>query len=173
MNKMLKIISLFGVAILLASLVGCKTTSNKRFKGGETLTKTEGWKNDNTYELVVVGQWDREQYYIEGDTPQEGKTAKASIGLQQDAKRAAQVGAMRNFKAKMGEYVKSKTGVEDGKLIGDVIESSLEGVSISPAAIKENYTANHDCRATFRFEAKNLKKVVDQMANTVLTKKTP
>ncbi len=165
------IMLMVGVALLLASLSSCKTTSNKKFKGGEKLTKTEGWKNDSTYQLVVVGLWDRSQYYIEGETPQDGKKAKSIIGLQADSKRAAQVKAMRDFKAKMGEVIKSRTGVDDGNLIEDVIESSLEGVSISPASLVENYTSGHDCRVTFEFSAKNLKKTVDDMANSVLNKK--
>lgn len=172
MTRKLKITFMMCVALLLMpSLTSCKTTTNKRFKGGEKLTRTEGWKKNDIYEMVVVGQWDRDRYYIEGETPQDGKRAKAPIGLQADSKRAAQVVAMRNFKAKMGEYVKSKTGVEDGRLIGDVIETGLQGVSISPSSIVENYTATHDCRITFQFSAKNLKKTVDDMANAILNKK--
>ena len=171
MRKRLKIILMVSIVLLLTLLAGCETTRNKKFKGGERLTKTEGWKNPSTYQLVVVGLWNRSQYYIEGGTPQDGKKAKPAIGLQADAKRAAQVKAMRDFKAKMGEYLKSKTGVEDGKLIDDVIESSLEGVSISPASLEENYTATHDCRITFQFSARNLKKTVDDMANAILNKK--
>lgn len=172
LSKKLKAVFVVSFALLLTLfVVSCKTTSNKRFKGGERITKSEGWKNDNTYELVVVGQWDRNRYYVEGETPQDGKQAKSIIGLQADSKRAAQAVAMRNFKSKMGEYVQSTTGVEDGRLVGDIIETTLEGVSINPSALVENYTPGHDCRITFRFSAKNLKKTVDQMANAILNKK--
>ena len=162
------------IALCIFSIVffACETTSNKGFKGGTKIKDAEGWMNDNTYEMVVVGAWDRARYYVEGEgDPEEGKDAKSSLLLQQDSKRSAMTQAMRNFKEKMGAYVKSKTGVEDGKLIGDVIQSGLEGVSIAPQAVKENYTKRYDARITFRFAAKGLKRTVDSIANQVLKKK--
>lgn len=164
---MKKLLSLLAIAAIVLS---CKTTSNKSL-GGDTVTKAEGWQDDNTYEMVVIGMWDRARYYISGQTAEEGKEAKPLIGLQQDAKTAAKLMAMRNFKEKMGAYIKSKTGVEDGKLIGDVIQSGLEGVVISPAALEENYTPEGDVRITYQFQAEGLKNTVDAIANEVLNKK--
>ena len=172
MNKILKSILLIFTLLFFIGLTSCKTTSNKRIKGGETLTRTEGWKNKNTYELVVIGIWDRTQYYTDGQEVDEDKIYKPIIGLQADAKRAAQLVAMRNFKAKMGEYIQSQTGVEEGRLISDTIDSSLEGVSINPHSIKENYTPQNDCRVTFQFTANNLKNVIDKIATDILKKKS-
>ncbi|HMB02084.1 MAG TPA: hypothetical protein VKS21_13955 [Spirochaetota bacterium] len=167
---MKKISILVSLVLSLSLFISCGTTSNKNL-GGESMRKTEGWVDGDTYEMVVVGTWDRSRYYVEGNDPVEGKEAKPSLVLQQDAKTAAKVVAMRNFKEKMGAYIKSKTGVEDGKLIGDVIQSGLEGIVISPAAIEENYTPRFDARITYQFSADGLKKTVDSLANQVLKKK--
>ena len=168
---MRKITFFMSILLMFAFITSCKTTSNKDL-GGESLKKTEGWIDDNTYEMVVVGAWDRSRYFVEGSgTPDEGKEAKSEILLMQDSKTAAKLVAMRNFKEKLGTYIKSKTGVEDGILIGDVIQSALEGVTIAPNAIKENYTPNHDVRITYQFSATGLKKTVDAAANRVLQKK--
>ena len=168
-KTMTKIATLIFVALIVFA---CKSTTSNKSLGGESINKTEGWMNDDTYEMVVAGAWDRARYFVEGeDDPEEGKDAKSSLLLQQDAKRSAITQAMRNFKEKMGAYVKSKTGVEDGKLIGDVIQSGLEGISIAPQAVKENYTKRYDARISFRFAAKGLKRTVDSIANQVLKKK--
>jgi len=157
---MKKITILLAAALIAGSFSGCKKAS-----------QSEGWMGPNKYRMVVVGAWDRERYYIEGQPAVEGKEPKSAIMLRQDAKTAAKLVAMRNFKEKMGAQIKSKTGVEDGKLIGDVIQSALEGITVSPGAFKEEYTDMNDAMITYDFEAEGLQKVVDEMASSALKKK--
>ena len=160
------------ITILLALLfliVSCKTVKNKSLDG-DTRSKQAGWIDGDTYALVVVGAWDRDRYYIEGETAVSGKEAKSSLLLEDDAKRAATVKAMRDFLEKsVGAYVKSKTGVEDGKLIGDIIQSGVEGKVPSPIAGVEQYTAMHDCRITFTFKADGLEKIISDASERILT----
>ena len=148
------------VAISLILFIECRTvgSTNTRFRGGKTESDTEGWIDKNTYRLVVVGLWNRDEYYIEGKKEIVEKEAKSPLGLKQDAKTAAKLIAMRNFQEKMGTYIKSKTALNKGKLINDEIKSTLEGITISPTAVKENYTADHDVRITYEFSTKGLRK---------------
>ena len=132
---------------------------------------SEGWIDDNTYQLKISGMWDRERYYVEGTTPVDGKEAKPSIMLRQDAKTAAKVQAMRNFQEKMGAQIKSKTGVEDGKLIGDVIQSAMSGVTISPMAVKEEYMESHDAMITYQFSSQGLRQLIDKVTAQILKQK--
>lgn len=156
--------------VVLALVISCKTTSNKKFDGGESITKAEGWQDENTYQLVVVGTWDRARYYIEGEeTEEEGKEAASAIRLQQMAKTTAQTIAKRNFLEKVaGSMIKSKTGVEDGKLVGDVIQSEVAGKVPSPSAIVENYTPRNDVRITYQFQADGLKSLIEAQVEKII-----
>lgn len=147
------------------ALAGCKTPAEKRLGDGlTTIDSEEGWVNDNVYKMQVYGQWDRSRYYIEDDEPEEGKAAKPFYGLREDAKTAAKVRAMRNFKEKMISYIQSESRVENQALISDVIDATLSGITVSPQAIKETYSKRHDAIVLFHFEAKGLKKIIDKAA---------
>ena len=166
---MYKLIYIILITLLVMS---CSTTSNNKFRGGDTQRNQSGWKNDNTYEMVTVGGWDRERYYMEGTEVKEGKKAKSELLLREDAKVAAIQKAKREFLEKVvGAYVKSETGVEDGSLTGDIIKSLVDGVVPSPISLKENYTKGGDVRITFQFTAQNLKKIISDAANKILKEK--
>ncbi len=168
----MKILSLLSLAVVLVLSSCVDTSGGATQSGGEKRVNQEGWIGTDKYVLNTVGLWDRNRYYISGGTAEAGKTAKPSIGLQNDAKRAAQLGAMRNFLEKaVGASIKSKTGTEDGALIADVIQSGVEGKVPQPEAKTENYTPENDCRVVFVFEAKGLKKIIDDATAEILKKK--
>ena len=155
---------LFSFGILM-SAGGCKTQAEKRLGDGlTTIDSEEGWVNDNVYKMQVYGQWDRNRYYIEDDDEEEGKSPKPFYGLREDAKTAAKVRAMRNFKEKMISYIRSESKVENQALISDTIDAALSGITVSPQAIKESYSKRHDAIILFHFEAKGLKKIIDKAA---------
>jgi hypothetical protein len=166
------------LAALAAFVISCGGPGNNpKFKGGENRKGSEGWKDENTFVSVTVGLWDRNRYFSEdkkatlSDDDKKGKTQKSSLGLQDDSKRAATVKAMRDFLEKaVGAEIKSKTGVEDGALIADVIQSGVEGKVPSPAALDENYTPENDCRITFEFKADGLKKIISKATEDILKK---
>ena len=152
------------ISILIASFVSTLVISC----GGTKL----GWIDENTYRLKVAAQWDRERYYIEGQQANPDKEAKPSIILRQLSERAAQVQAMRNFQEQMGSMIKSKTGVEDGKLIGDVIQAQMSGVTIAPNPVGEpEFTEMHDAIVVYDFKATGLQMIIDKAKNEVLKKK--
>lgn len=165
MKQFITLLAIFALA------VSCKSVGSNSKLGGASEDNTEGWLDDDTYVMVVVGQWNRDQYYIEGEEAQDGKKAKSLLGLQADSKTAAKNLAMRNFSEKMKVEVKGKTGVEDGILIADVVQSGIDSTVIAPSAGKERYTERGDARITYTFHAKGLKKVVDKMAADVLKKR--
>ncbi|HBE04165.1 MAG: hypothetical protein A2096_08125 [Spirochaetes bacterium GWF1_41_5] len=167
MKKFVQISMLMLFAAL--AITACKQKGIRNL-GGDQLVGREGWQNDDTFRMIVVGSWDRKLYYIEGKDAEEGKQSKSLIVLQQLSKRSAQVESARNFREKMGVYIKSKTGVEDSTLIGDVIQSSMEGITIMPAALEESYTPMGDVEVLFEFKSKGLKKVIDDAAKAVLAK---
>lgn len=173
--KMIK--NLLMMAVMAAFVVSCGEpgSGNTGFKGGENKKGMEGWKDKDTFISVTVGLWDRNRYYPESkastlsDDEKKGKTAKSMLGLQDDSKVAAKTKAMRDFLEKaVGAEIKSKTGVEDGALIADVIQSGVQGKVPSPAAIDENYTPDGDCRITYEFKGDGLKKIISSATEAIL-----
>lgn len=169
----MKHLNKIGALVVTAALffVASCVASGNQSAGGDRRKNQEGWKDANTYVMVVVGGWDRSRYYIQGKEPEAGKQAKSAIMLQDDSKTAAKNKAMRNFLEKViGAEVKSKTGVEDGALIADVIQSGLEGKIGSPSAIEENYTPENECRITYEFSAQGLKKLISDRTAEIMKK---
>ncbi|BBM89625.1 hypothetical protein COTS27_01331 [Spirochaetota bacterium] len=171
-NKLVAIKWMLLVASVLVMVLSCsKTASGRLGRGTKTIISNEGWVNANTYQMVVYGQWNRDAYYVEGEKKPKaafGKKPKPLYGLREDAKIAAKVKAMRNFKEKMVAYVKSATKVENSELLNDVIETSLRGVIIAPQAVKEEYSKQHDASVTYLFEANDLKRIVDDAIRETL-----
>ena len=173
-NKMKMINKIFFLAVsllLVFSLLACNTTKKKQLGSGTTVIETdEGWIDNNTYKMQVYGQWDRSRYYIEDKEEELGKTAKPFYGLREDAKTAAKIRAMRNFKEKMLAYIVSESKVENSQLISDLIESSLQGIIIAPQSVKETYSKSHDAIILFHFQAKGLKRIIDAAVQETLKK---
>ena len=157
---------------ILLVITSCASSvgRNAAFKGGTTISGTEGWKDKHTYVLVVSGQWDRSRYYVEDEEePKEGKEAKPGIVLEQNALRAAQEQAKRDFLEKViGSSLKAATGTVNGKLVDDVINSGVSGKVSSPIAVVSQYTKRHDVRVTYQFKARNLKDLIDDAVKNII-----
>ena len=162
-------ILLMSFVILLFSFTACdKRESAFKKGGGKSYAVKDGWINNDTYQVTVIGLWDRSRYYLEGADSVRGKEPKSEFGLQEDSKLAAKVKAMREFREKLGAYITSTSEVKDGKLASDLIKSKVEGGTIVPQLMKETYSANNDCRAVYQFKAKGLKKLIDKLGKESL-----
>lgn len=160
-----KILFLIFTAISMLFLGSCKSKPKVIGDSGIEVESKEGWLNDSTYQMWVYGEWDRDRYYIEGEEEDletsRGKTPKSIFGIREDSKTAAKVKAMRNFKEKMISEVQSETQVENSKLVSDIIESSLSGVTIAPESIREQYSERGDANILFNFKADDLRQYVE------------
>lgn len=168
--------SMLAVAGIFFATWACGGPGQNSSLGGKSQKNVEGWKDADTYICVTAGAWDRTRYYCEDkkdltDDDKKGKTAKSGLMLADDAKRAATVKATRDFLEKaIGAEIKSKTGVEDGALIADVIQSGVEGKSPTPTQLTINETPNFDVRITFEFKAKGLKALLAKATEDILKK---
>ncbi len=148
---------------LILVFIGCQSNTAKRVGDRATVIQSdEGWVDNNTYRMWVIGSWDRGQYYIEGSEAQIDKEAKSIFVLRNLSKTAAKVQALRNFKERMLTYVESESRVENATLVQDEITASLNGVTIAPQAVEEEYSANGDANILYHFSAQGLKQSVDK-----------
>ncbi len=174
-EQFIGVLRVVGAIVVLAMFTAAcsKTGSGRLGKGTTTFTAQEGWINANTYQMVVYGQWDRSAYYEEETKPPAntfGLQPKPMFGLREDAKTAAKIRAMRNFKEKMVTYIQSASRVENAALVSDVVSTALKGVVIAPQSVKEEYSKRHDASITFHFEAASLKQIVDAAVQTTLNR---
>lgn len=162
------------LALLSILVVSCKSSPEQLSDDGIEFETDEGWVGSDVYRMWVYGEWDRNRYYIEGveeDTDvAKGKTPRSIFGLREDSKTAAKVKAMRNFKEKMIADIQSDTLVRNSKLVSDIIESKLEGVTIAPEAVREQYSERGDANILFNFRAEDLKDYVEKAITDTVTR---
>ncbi len=155
---------ILGIMIIsLFFVIACKSNTKKRIGDKATVIDSEeGWLDKNTYQMWVIGSWDRNRYYIEGQEEEIDKEAKSIFVLRNLSKTAAKVQALRNFKERMLTYIASESQVENATLVNDQVNAYVTGVTISPQAVKEEYSARGDANVLFHFSAKGLKQNVDK-----------
>ena len=96
-----KTITFLSLVLSVFFFFSCASNS-KMGENSEVVQSREGWIDEDTYQMEVIGLWDRSQYYIEGEEDEvDGKSPKSAFGLKADSKTAAKVKAMRNFREKM------------------------------------------------------------------------
>ncbi len=156
--------------LMLVILNSCKAKNKPLGKGTSVIISNEGWVDDNSYQMVVYGQWDRSAYYEEskGKASDALQKARPYFGLREDAKTAAKVKAMRNFKEKMLSFVESESRVENSELLYDVVTAHLRGLVIAPQVLREEYSKSHDASITFLFTAEGLRAIVDDAVQVTL-----
>ena len=168
---------LFVLLFLMVTLFfSCKSTSKKKAGSDiskvnfiETVNFKNQWLDDNTYVLSTIGAWDRTRYYQENKEEVDDKEARSLLLLRNDAKIAAGEKAKRDFLEQVvGSKLESYKETENGKLIIDKIKSEVVGYVPSPIPVKADYIDTGDVQMTYKFQAKNLRKIVTKTIEKIL-----
>jgi hypothetical protein len=132
--------------VLMAMVAGGCGPKVSLIKHGTTYVGQEGWLNENTLQVVVLGH-----------APDDVTTSTQRMYL---AQRAAQLNAEARVVEKLvGANVEGKTTNENGVLLGEVIKKDFEGMIKSGTIVKTRFDdKTQACEITYQISAKGLKK---------------
>ncbi|MFC2061327.1 hypothetical protein ACFLUV_02335 [Elusimicrobiota bacterium] len=146
---MKKLLTLGVCAIIIVSLFGC---GGKKMggviKGKEVFT--EGWIDDNTFQVVAWGEASPE--------------ATGEAQWRNQAKEGAQMMAEKRIIEKFKGYALEASGyTEDGANVMMIVTKDVEGVAKGGEIVKTTFNENsRACEIVYRVSATNLKKRVEK-----------
>ena len=134
--------------ILLVStgMMFCKTTTTDTLLEGNTKTyKSEGWLDDDTFQVKAIGA---------PHPDAEGKV-KRKTQSKQAALLAAQA---RIIELMIGSRIQSATASLDGESTGVAVSKEFEGMLKGGEVVQETYDSEDNCELIYRIYRKGLKK---------------
>ena len=141
--------------LIFASLFVCGGASTRsQLKGDVENYETEGWLDDNTFQVRALGA--------------PNPSAKGFVRRRTQSEEAALLSAQKRvIELLVGAKIAGASGSESGESTGIAITKEFEGVVKGGAIKRKSFDADDNCEIVYRIHAKGLKK----MAETIASKK--
>lgn len=155
MNKSLRKIMITALPLLLvfawAGACG-KSTQSTMLKGETQDYQTEGWLDDNTFQVRGLGA--------------PNPNAKGFVRRRTQAKEAALLAAQKRVvELLVGAKISAASGSDSGESTGVAITKELDGIIKGGAIVKTTYDQEDNCEVTYRIHSNGLKKKAETMAS--------
>ena len=137
---------------LLLWLLACTSPSERSQLAGETTDyETEGWLDDDTFQVRAIGAPSRK--------------AKGFVKRRTQSEEAALMSAQKRVvELLVGADVRGASGSQDGEATGIVITKEFEGFLKGGAIIRKSFDPNDNCEIVYRIHADGLKDQAESLA---------
>ena len=145
----------FGLVLfsgLLLALFACTSPSERSQLAGETTDyETEGWLNDDTFQVKAIGA--------------PSAKAKGFVKRRTQSEEAALLSAQKRVvELLVGADVRGASGSQDGESTGVVVTKELEGFLKGGAIVRKSFDTNDNCEIVYRVHADGLKDQAESLA---------